>query len=70
MGRPTVKIKCKKCKRRIDAIILKKYWKWKCYPIINTWKLNSYQKLLIMNHNNLFWNSRCRTSGKVFTRVR
>lgn len=67
MARPTRKIKCRKCKRKVDAIIAKDYW------IMNKKDPDEdlhYQQLIVKDHRKSIWKSKhCSNSGSKFRMV-
>ena len=66
MARPTIKIKCRICKRNIDAIIVKDYG---LPDKKNLDQTNLFRKLLIKDHRRSIWYSKhCSNSGRRFTK--
>jgi len=67
MARPVREIKCRKCKRRINAIIVKEY------GLINKNDSNEtifYQQVIIKDHRRSFWSSQhCNNSGSKFRMI-
>lgn len=67
MTRPTRKIKCKKCKRNVDAVIIADFKRTDNSDPSDTGVVNKYQRLLIKDHRRSIWHSRhCESSGKTF----
>ena len=66
MARPTRKIKCKKCKRKVNAVIIASFERAnRSDP--SDYTTDRYQRLLIKDHRRSIWNSRhCVSSGKTF----
>ena len=67
MARPTRKIKCRVCKRKVDAIIAKQY------GLMNKRDPDEtiyYQQVIVKDHRKSFWSSRhCKNSGSKFRMV-
>ena len=70
MGRPTMKIKCRGCKRKVDAIIVKDYYIPKGFdPDGNVDEGPKFRKLIIKDHRRSFFKSRhCPYSGRKMTK--
>lgn len=64
-----MKIKCRGCKRTVDAIIVKDYGIDKSDdPDQNVTKTANFRKLIIKDHRKSIWKSRhCGSSGKKIT---
>ena len=70
MARPTTKIKCRGCKRTIDAIIVKDYYMPKPFDPKNPDVIEGpkFRKLIIKDHRRSIFRSRhCKFSGKHIT---
>ena len=64
-----MKVKCRGCRRKVDAIIVKDYGIDKSDdPDQNETKIANFRKLIIKDHRKSIWKSRhCKSSGQKIT---
>jgi len=70
MANPTMKIRCRGCKRKVDAIIVKEYiTKTRLDLLQGDGDWTKFRKLIIKDHRKSFFKSQhCRFSGRKITK--